>query len=226
MFCGFNSAGDFPATIEAAKKAIQTAKDPYYSQIGKFILGIGYAQNGQFQKAEEPLQEVSVFCRDVGCELHATPTHALLGLVTMSKGRMGQGLKMIEEALKVYHENHRRCQVAEIEYGLGMIYLQIVVKSNPVSLTIMAKNIGFILKNAPSAAKKAAEHFNRAIEVAKEIGAKGIEGQAYLDLGHLHKLKGRIDQARDCFSNAVKLFEECETEIYLEKANRALESLQ
>ena len=59
------------------------------------------------------------------------------------------------------------------------------------SLTTMAKNIGFILKNVPSAAKKAVEHFNRAIEGAKEIGAKGIEGQAYLDLGHLQKLKGR-----------------------------------
>ena len=69
-------------------------------------------------------------------------------------------------------------------------------------------------------------HFNIAIEVAKEIGAKGTEGQAYLDLGHLHKLKGRRDQARDCFSKAVKIFEECEAEIFLQKANKALESLQ
>ena len=132
---------------------------------------------------------------------------------------------MLEEALKVYHETQRRYSVANIEYILGMVYLQIVDKSNPVSLTTMAENIGFILKNAPTAAKKAVEHFNRAIEVAKEIGAKGIEGQAYLDLGHLHKLKERRDQARDCFSKAIKLFEECETEIPLKKANEALASL-
>jgi class 3 adenylate cyclase/tetratricopeptide (TPR) repeat protein len=223
---GFLVAGDFPSAIEAEKKAIQTAKDPYYSQFPKFLLGICYAQNGQFQEAEETLQEVSTFCRDSGHELIGTPTYAFLGLVSIAKGRMGQGLKMIEEALKVYHENQRRTQVAAIEHVLGLVYLQIVSKSAAVSLTTMAKNIGFILKNVPTAAKKAVEHFNIAIEVAKEIGAKGTEGQAYLGLGHLHKLKGRRDQARDCFSKSIKIFEECEAEISLKKANKALESLQ
>jgi tetratricopeptide (TPR) repeat protein len=89
----------------------------------------------------------------------------------------------------------------------------------------MAKNVGFILKNVPSAAKKGLEHLNRAIEVAKEIGAKGIEGQAYLGLGRLHEIKGRSDQARDCFSKAIQIFKECEAEIYLKKANEAFESL-
>ncbi|KKM66223.1 hypothetical protein LCGC14_1483390, partial [marine sediment metagenome] len=223
---GFLNAGDFPSAIEAAKKAIQTAKDPFYSQFPKLILGLAFAQNGQFQEAEETLEELSAYCRDFGCEIHGTYTHAFFGLVSIAKGRMGHGLKMIEEALKVCHENQRRWAFASIEHALGLVYLQIVEKSNPVSLTTMAKNIGFILKNVPTAAKKAVEHFNRAIEVAKEIGAKGIEGQAYLDLGHLHKLKGRRDQARDCFSKAIKIFEECEAEIYLKKANKALESLQ
>ncbi len=223
---GFLNASDFPSAIEAAKKAIQTAKDPYYSQFPKFVLGICYFQNGQLQEAEETLQEVSAFCRSSGHELIGTTTFSFLGFVSIAKGRMGQGLKMIEEALKVYHETKRRSPVASTEYALGLFYLQIVSKSAAVSLTTMAKNIGFILKNVPSAPKKAVKHFNRAIEVAKEIGAKGIEGQAYLDLGHLHKLKGRRDQARDCYSKAIKLFEECEAEIHLKKANKALESIQ
>jgi len=40
----------------------------------------------------------------------------------------------------------------------------------------MAKNIGGLVKNVPLASKKAEEHFYRAIEVAKEIGAKGTMG--------------------------------------------------
>ena len=90
----------------------------------------------------------------------------------------------------------------------------------------MARNIGFILKNAPLAHKKADAHFNKAIETAGKIGAKGILAQDYLDLGRLHKAKKRIDAARECISEAIKIFEECEVENFLEKAKTALESIK
>ena len=103
--------------------------------------------------------------------------------------------------------------------------VRIVEGEEKISLTNVVKNLGFVLKNVPFAAKKAEDHFNKAIEVAKEIGAKGIEGRAYLDLGHLHKVKGRSDHARDCFSKAVRIFEECEADVYLKQAKEALKSL-
>ena len=109
---------------------------------------------------------------------------------------------------------------------LGQVYLQIIEKSAKVSLTTMAKNVGFILKNVPSAAKKAEEHFNNAIQVEKEIGAKSWLGLAYLDLGRLHKAKGRSGQARDSFVAAVGIFEECQSEVFLKQANEALASLK
>ncbi|MFH1243260.1 MAG: adenylate/guanylate cyclase domain-containing protein [Pseudomonadota bacterium] len=217
--------GDFQASIDAFGKGIQTAADPFYSQFSRFCLGLGNARNGEFQEAEEALQEVASYSRDFGCELLGTPTHALLGLVSIAKGQMAQGLKMIEETLRACHENQRRSWYTTIEHALGQVYLQIVDKSAKVSLTTMAKNISFIMKNVPSAGKKAEEHFNRAIEVAKEIGAKGIQGQAYLDLGRLHKAKGKSDQARDCFIAAIEILEECQSEVFLKQAKEALTSL-
>jgi tetratricopeptide (TPR) repeat protein len=148
----------------------------------------------------------------------------MLGLVSIAKGQMGQGLKMIEKTLLACHENERRCWYATIEHALGQVYLQIVEKTAPVSLTTMAKNVGFILKNVPSAGKKAEDHFNKAIEVAKEIGAKGTLGQAYLDLGMLHKAKGRTDQAREYITKAVQVLEECQSEVFLKQAKEALTS--
>jgi len=158
-------------------------------------------------------------------EVLGTPTHALLGLVSIAKGRMGQGLKMIQETLLACHENQRIPWSATIEHTLGQVYLQIVDKSATVSLTTMAKNVGFILKNVPSAGKKAEEHFNRAIEAAKEIGAKFTLGQSYLDLGRLYKAKGRSAQARDCFIAAVEVLEECQSQVFLKQAKEALTSL-
>ena len=73
------------------------------------------------------------------------------------------------------------------EHTLGKVYLKIVQGAGPKSISILAKNIRFLVREVPFAYKKAEEHFNNAIEVAKEIGARGILGQAYLDLGLLHQ---------------------------------------
>ena len=66
----------------------------------------------------------------------------------------------------------------------------------------------FWLKNVPLASKKAVDHFNRAIEVLKEIGAKGPLGMAYLDLGMFYKSKKETDQARACLTEAIRIFEQ------------------
>jgi tetratricopeptide (TPR) repeat protein len=90
----------------------------------------------------------------------------------------------------------------------------------------MVKNIGFILRNVPSAGTKAEEHFKKAIQVAKEIGAKGILAQAYLDLGLLHEAKGRTKEAGECIIESIRIFEECGAEVWLKRAKETLASLK
>ena len=77
----------------------------------------------------------------------------------------------------------------------GEVNSQIATGPKP-SLSIMAKNIGFLVKNVPFATKKAEEHFNKAIELLKEIGAKGFLGRVYLSLGLLYKASKRSEQAK------------------------------
>ncbi len=50
-------------------------------------------------------------------------------------------------------------------------------------------------------------------------------GQAYLDLGLLHRAKKRNDKAQECISEAIKIFEECKAEGFLKQARDALASL-
>jgi hypothetical protein len=112
------------------------------------------------------------------------------------------------------------------EYILGKIYLQIVEGNNRPSFSILARNIGFMVKNVPSAGKKAEDHFKRAIEIAKNTGTLRWMAMAYLDLGFLHKTKKRTQQARVCIAKAVDLFEQCEAEVYLQQAKEALATLE
>ena len=104
--------------------------------------------------------------------------------------------------------------------------MQIAEGAGPLSPVMIAKNIGFLLKNIPFAAKKAENHFQKAIKLAQEIGAKGILGQVTLDLGLLHKIKGRTEEARKCITDAIHLFEECEADVFLKRAKEELASLR
>lgn len=93
-------------------------------------------------------------------------------------------------------------------------------------LPMIIKNIGFLLRKLPFASKKAEEHFMKSIHLSKAIQAKSTLGRAYLDLGLLYKAKGKKDQARRCLSNAIRTFEQCEIETYLDQARAGLASLE
>ena len=220
------TAGNFSSAIECYQRAIEVSADPLYSQFPRFLLGISYVFNGQFLEAEDVLKAVESFSQNYGTEVYGTPAHSLLGVVLIAKGHMARGLKMIEDMGQSVLETGRKYCYATTEYSRGKLYFQLVEGAGPISLSTMAKNIGFLIKNVPFASKKAEAHFKKAIEVAKEIGAKGVLGQAYLDLGLLHRAKGRTDQARKCILDAIQLFEQCEVEVFLKQAKEALGSLE
>jgi tetratricopeptide (TPR) repeat protein len=217
--------GDFPSAIECFQRAVQVSADPLYTEMPKMMLGYSYVLNDQFREAEGVLQEVVTYSRNFGCESLGTPAEITLAVVLISKGQMSQGLRMIEKGIRECIENDRKSCHALFEYSLGKVYLQIVEGASPISLFVMAKNIGFLARNVPFASKKAEEHFNKAIELAKEIGAKSMLGITYLDLGVLYRTKGKKGKARECISKAVDLFEQCEAEEYLRGAQEALEDL-
>jgi tetratricopeptide (TPR) repeat protein len=193
--------------------------------IGALYLGIGYVLIGQFEEAESLLKEFVTFSQQMGCEIMEGAAHSFLGVISMVKGQMSQGLEMLEKASEMYLDYESQLFYANSQHALGEAYLQIVKRAAPMSFSTIAKNIGFLVKNVPFASKKAEEHFSRAIEVAEEIGAKGMLGRAYLGLGLLHKATKKRNQARDCISRASQLFEECEAEGPLNQAKEALASL-
>jgi hypothetical protein len=109
---------------------------------------------------------------------------------------------------------------------MGNIYLQLAEGAWQATLSTIFKNLGFLIRQAPNAGKKAESHFQRGIKLSKEVGAKAILGQSYLDLSLLYKAKGKTDQARDCITDAIQFFEQCEAETFLVRAKEALKLLK
>jgi class 3 adenylate cyclase/tetratricopeptide (TPR) repeat protein len=223
--CGYGTAGNYTSAIECFKLGIEVSAEPHYSNWGRIFLGAYFALNGQFREAEEALQEVVLHCDNFGFEYVGGPAYGFLGTVMIDKGQMSQGLKMLEEVLRSFLENERRFAYALFENILGQVYFQIAQRAGPKSLSLLAKNVGFLVRNAPFANKKAESHFNKAIEVAKEIGAKGVLARSNFFLGLMQKAKGNTDQARESVSRAIEIFEQCEAEVYLREAKEVLASL-
>ena len=223
--CSHFMSGNFSSAIECYKTAIRLSADPYYSQWPRMLLCLSYVSNGQYQEGGETLQEVLEYTRDFGVKIIGTPANSLMGIVLIGKGNLSKGMKIYEESRQAYKEKERRWCYALSEYILGTIYLEIIRTETSESISLIARNVVFILRNLPFLSKKAENHFNKSIEIAEEIGAKLTLAMAYLNLGLLHKLKGRTARARECISVAIEVFGKCDAEVYLKQAKEALASL-
>ncbi len=199
--------------------------DPFYYQFPRIVVGNVYLLAGMLQEAEDVLQSSLSFCEKNDIGQLTELAYLFLASTLIAKGHMKQGLSMLEEAQQVLIRNQREFWYAQSEYIFGKVYSQFATGPKP-AFSVMTKNIGFLAKNVPFAGKKAEEHFARAIEMAKELGAKGLLGTANLDLGLFHKAKKKNDQAREYISEAIRIFEDCEAEIYLRQAKEALASLE
>jgi len=221
---GHLAKGDFEAAIDSFKMSAQSAKDPFYLISAKHFLGISYILSGQFDEAENVVKEVITYGQTYGCELFSDMNIGFQGVVMIVQGHMSKGLSQLEETHRVFLKRECKAICGIFEYILGKVYSQIAAGPKP-AFSIMAKNMGFLVKNMPLAGKRAEEHLGKEIEMAKEIGAKGFLGMSYMDLGMFHEAKSKTDAARKCICEAIKIFEETEAEGYLKQAKEALDSL-
>ena len=220
---GYLTLGDSSSAIDSYKTALEVAADPFYAHWSRIFLGTTYASVGQLDEAEVALQEIVSYCELFGCEFIRLMAAGFLGAVMVAKGHMSKGLTMMESVLQTAVENERKAGYARLEHLMGKVYLGAVQREGVKGgVSMLAKNIGFILKEVPFAAKKAEDHFKKAIEVSTEIGAKSVLGNAYEDLGLLHQAKGRTEQAREYISNAINVYQECEALGFLKQAQEAL----
>jgi class 3 adenylate cyclase/tetratricopeptide (TPR) repeat protein len=218
--------GDIKKSVEYMERSVQTAADPFYAEFPRAFLGIALVQNSQWEQAEISLNRTIRFARKFGAEVQEHWANIYLGVVLVARGRMNKGINLIKETRQSLLDNDLAFFSNQAEYVLGKIYLQMVEKSEPISLSTKYKNMGFLIKTLPFAAKKAELHLLRVIEISKKYGSSSYMGYACLDLGMLYKLKKRNEKAREFLSRATKIFEVCEMDGFLQKTKEALESVK
>ena len=218
--------GDFVKAIEWFDLIITEQKDFIYYHAALLIQGMAYFLSGEYEKAESAIQKMLDYVLEDSRFLWlGTPGELYLGGVWIARGRMSDGMQKFLKARDRTLQTGYKYMYVISEYMLGNIFLQMALGEGDIGLGAILRNIGFLIKNLPFAKTKAENHLKKTIVLADEIGAKNFKGQALLDLGRLYLYKKRKEEARECLTQAIEVFEQCEIETYKQKAKEILSSL-
>lgn len=221
--CAHLVNGDIAPGTRSFQEAIAISADPWYSQFSRMLLGFAYQSGGQLAEAQKALEEVMHYGRQFDADIINTPSRALMGLVSIATGYPGRGLKMLYSAQQEHRVKGRKYALVNVEYLIGRLFLHILSEI-PGTLS-WVKRLKIRMRILPFCALRARGYFKRAAKWAAEIGARGIEGQAYLDLGTLYLKKGKALKARKYLLQAVHIFEDNHSGTYLSQAKKFLELL-
>ena len=214
-------AGNFEAAVNISDQAIGVAVDPLYERVPSVFSTLSHAALGNFVRAQETFPAAEK-CVGDGFEISLPFLKMVYGLLAFAEGRFSRGLREFRESMEIYQANGGKTPT--FIHGLGKCYLMLLVGDKP-PLGVMLKNIVFLLKTLPVAAKQAERYLTEALTVAESVGAKGIAGQAHLDLGVLYKARKKREKSLHHLKKAEEIFERTRATGYLEQTREALAEL-
>ena len=172
--------------FESAQSA---STDPWFAIFPKLALCYGYITGGQIEQADQMIQKILTFSRERGAEFAGTPAYFFKGVLLINAGRAEQGVRLLERQLQRWKAEGCKLRYAACGPILASVYAGIARRSGPFINDDLTGNLGFMLRRAPFAAKKASAYYRAFVAAAREIGATATAGQAYLDWGMLYKSK-------------------------------------
>ena len=109
------------------------------------------------------------------------------GMALVIAGRMAEGVAHIEAKTRAFEQLGQPLAQIWSSYYLGEIYLEMVLSKERPPITVILKNLGFILKTAPFAARRARERLSEAVASSREhdipyLLAAGLFGLGRLDV--------------------------------------------
>jgi tetratricopeptide (TPR) repeat protein len=212
-------SGDFNQSIEYCNMAIASSAGMVHSFNSKFLLAYTHLSNEQVDEAEEILNDILQYTESYGYEYLGTAAQALAGMVALARGDLGAGVLKITDRMETFRTKGKRYHLMTFQYLLGKVYFEMALHRKPLSVRLVLKNFFFLMRHLPFVSRKAERYFKKALATAESIGAMGIAGQIYFDMAQLYASLGKPLLAKQSFDRCVPIFQACDADVYLEKAN-------
>jgi len=192
--------GDLGRGVEYGELAFQKAPTPADKGWAQRGLALAWCRAGEPKRGIEVLTAALTTFRAGHWMVGIIPSTCTLGEGYWLAGEADKATMTLEEGLEIASRCGARYYAGFAQRLLG----EIALKTNPA---------------------QAALHFEKSIAVLREIKAENELALAYAGYGRLHKQQGKVGQARDYLTKALKTFERLGTLIEPDKVKEELSDL-
>ena len=151
---------------------------------------------GQVSAGLELVRDVRRQITENGFLALLTVTEVPIGIAMVLNGDIAAGVRWIEAAITAMSQVGNAYGVAVGHLALGQIYTQIAEGKDTPPLPVVLKNLIFLIRTVPFGKAKALHQFEAAIRISRKSALHGIEAQALMHIGLLHKAKRNLREAR------------------------------
>ena len=151
---------------------------------------------GQVSEGLELVQDVRRQITEIGYLAVLTVTEVPIGVAMVMNDELTAGVRWLEAAITTASKSGNAYASAYAHLALGQIYAKIATGNHMPSLRVVLQNLIFLLRTVPFGRAKALHHFEAAIGISKKFALKGVEAQALMHMGLLHKAKKNLPEAR------------------------------
>jgi hypothetical protein len=143
-------------------------------------------------------------------------------LAWMALGEPSRGMRELHALLA---ERISTFYISFLSFTMGVAYARIARGEGSASLLFLVRNLGFVLRHALPARRKA-RALLEAIADSPPDGLGGNSGAANLELARLHAHKGEREAARSRAAQAIEIFERQGAVRAVAQAHELLSSLE
>jgi len=179
--------GDYDQALDCYRKSFEVKKeigDIHGLAISCANLGLILCRKGDYPQALRYLEEAMRLCKDIECEWLLPEPYRIIAEVHLA---LGDGAKALE-------------------YGKASLEMA-EEAGNRVFEGAAHRVLGKIIAFGQGRWGEGKKHLARSIEIFEELHDEHELGESYYEYGLLLKEEGDVEKAKDCFSQAMAIFE-------------------
>ncbi|PYQ22059.1 MAG: hypothetical protein DMF81_13440, partial [Acidobacteria bacterium] len=197
----------YEEAIEHAEEALRLSPSPADRLTTLAAKGAALSLVGRAREGVEILREVR---REI---IEGDRLTLLLGVdfpygaALALAGEMNAGVAVVEEAIRRFTAWGTTAPPAFGHMFLGELYLRMLQRGTRIPLRTLLRNLGFLLRSRPFAARKARHHLEEAIRISRRADVPAVLGRCLMNLGILEHAQKRPEDAARHLEEARRIAE-------------------
>jgi tetratricopeptide (TPR) repeat protein len=195
------------SALERADEALRLSLSRIDRVTAEAAKGTSLVELRRSEEAEQLLERGLAEVKQGGFAPMVTVIQGMLGVAKVLNGKMSEGVALIEQVVRDEVLSANQATRVAGPMILGEVYLEIAIGEDRPPLSVLLRNLAFVLTTLPVARSRAARYLESALLKAREMNAPSLIARLQYDLGRLAILRRRHQEARAAFAEARTLAE-------------------